>query len=146
VSDRRFLRTVFPAEPRDFRAKRWVEIAFRTLHLVGSAGAGGGYLYGAPEEVWAAYVYLVVVSGVALVLLELWSNAGWLIQVCGVAILVKLVLLAYGKYWAGPTGWVLVTVVVISAISSHAPRGFRHWSVLHWRRMDVLWPRKEYRP
>ena len=48
-------RILFPRDSRSFSGKRWVNIALRTIHLIGVAGLGGGFLYQSPSEVWLPY-------------------------------------------------------------------------------------------
>lgn len=131
-------RILFPRESRSFPGRRWVNIALRTLHLIGNAGVGAGFLFGAPEEAWLPYLALTVASGFALLLLEIWANVIWLIHICGAAILVKLGLFACLPLFEGYEAHVLVITVVISGISSHAPRDIRHISLLHGKRVDAL--------
>ena len=131
-------RLLFPAKNRTFPGKRWLRISFRTLHLIGTAGVGGGYFYQSPREAWLPYLALTIVSGFAIVFLELWTNAIWFIQARGVAILVKIVLLAglhLGEGYGAPA---LVISIVISGLIAHAPGNVRYFSLLHGRRMDVL--------
>ncbi|MBI2313020.1 MAG: hypothetical protein HYU77_11025 [Betaproteobacteria bacterium] len=129
---------LFPDKARGFPGKRWVKIGLRTLHLVGTAGVGGAFLYGAPERLWLPYWWMTVASGVALVAIELWSNGVWLIQVRGVAILAKLVLLACVPLAPDLGGLILILIIVISAVSSHAPASVRYFSLLHGRRIETL--------
>lgn len=131
-------RRLFPAESRKFPAQRWVNISLRTCHLVGVAGLGGGFLYHAPAPVWMPYLWLAVASGGAMVALQVWSNPIWLLQLRGLAVLGKLALLALAA-WAGvPRGTVLVAVIVISGVISHAPGSVRYFSPWHGRRMESL--------
>jgi hypothetical protein len=51
----------FPAQPRKFKTKRWLKISLRTIHLIGIAGAGGGYLYQAPDEAWLPFQNILIV-------------------------------------------------------------------------------------
>lgn len=131
---------LFPVRNRPFPAKRWTRIALRSAHLVGTAGVGGGYLYGAAPGLWQPYLWLTVASGVALVLLEVWSNGVWLIQLRGVAVLAKLALLGWMAHSPGHAALALILVVVISGVISHAPASVRYYSLLHGRRIDE-WPR-----
>jgi len=131
-------RLLFPSENRTFPGRRWLRITFRTLHLVGTAGLGGGYLYQSPKEFWLPYLTLTVVTGFAIVFLELWTNAIWLIQLRGLAIFLKLVLLSCLHFCEGYGAHVLVISIVISGFISHAPGKVRYFSLLHGRRMDVL--------
>ncbi len=126
------------APARAWPGRRWVSIGLRTLHLLGTAGVGGAFLYGAPAELWLPYLWLVAGSGVGMVMLQVWGNPLWLVQLRGVAILVKL-----GLILALLAGGVLelplfVAVVVISGVISHAPGDVRYYSLWHGRRVESL--------
>ena len=128
---------LFPAEGRSFRGERWLRICLRTVHLVGTAGLGGGFLYQAPREAWLPFLTLTIASGCVSVLLELWCTALWLIQVRGLAVIVKIMLLA-GMHWAPDyAAHGLIMVVVISGLVSHAPGDVRYYSIFHGRRVDT---------
>jgi hypothetical protein len=131
-------RLLFPPESRFLRGRRWILVAFRSLHLLGVAGAGGGYLYGAPKAFWMPYLALTMVSGIALAVTEVIINGVWLIQLCGLAMLAKVILLAALPAFRGHEAWILAIVVIASGISSHAPKAFRHYSVFHRRGIDAL--------
>lgn len=131
-------RLLFPAEYRTFPGKRWIRIGMRTLHLIGTAGVGGGFLYQAPREAWMPYLILTIATGFAIFFIEIWANGVWLIQLRGMAILVKLVLLSclhFAPDWGGPP---LVISIVISGLIAHAPGDVRYYSILHRRRVDEL--------
>ncbi|RKZ35053.1 MAG: hypothetical protein DRQ37_07060 [Gammaproteobacteria bacterium] len=132
----------FPERNRGFRGKRWVNISLRTLHLLGTAGIGGAFLYQAPTEAWMPYLWLLLVSGIGMLCLEVWSNGIWLLQMRGVAVLVKIILLASLLVIDGIDAMVLVLVIVISGVVSHAPARIRYFSLVHGRQMESLsWPR-----
>ena len=133
-----FSSALFPDRTRSFSGKRWVKIALRTLHLIGTAGAGGGFLYGASEGFWLPYWWLTLGSGVALVAIELWSNGVWLVQVRGAAVLAKLVMLSCIPLLPEAGGAILILIIAISAVSSHAPASVRYFSLLHGRRIETL--------
>ncbi len=118
----------FPIESRSFRGKRWLDIILRTTHLTGLLGVSGGVLFNAEKSVWFSYFLISIISGFAMVLLSLWSNPKWILQNCGLAIIAKIILLAllpiaqnYGLY-------LLIMIVIISGVSSHAPAKFRYYS------------------
>lgn len=131
-------RWLFPPGYRGFAGRRWVAITLRSFHLLGVAGLGGLFLYAAPREAWLPYLWLTVGSGGALALLEVWSHGVWLIQLRGVAVLVKLGLLALAP-WLAPTAapWLLAAVIGISGVFSHAPAAVRYYSPFHGRRVEV---------
>ncbi len=129
---------LFPAESRLFAGQRWANISLRTLHLIGLAGVGSGILYPAHEGSSNAYLYLTLASGFALSLISIWSNAIWLIQLRGQAILLKLLLLALIPAWPEAGAWLLIMVIIISGYISHAPGDVRYYSIYHRSRIEAL--------
>ena len=110
----------------------------RTLHLIGTAGVGGGFLYGSPREAWIPYLILTVISGFGIFLIEVWTNGIWIIQIRGVAVLIKLALLSclhFYQPWATPA---LVLSIVISGLISHAPGDVRYYSIFHRKKLYEL--------
>ena len=111
--------------------KRWAKIGLRSLHLVAVAGVGGGILFGLDRELWFAYWWLSLVTGVLLVLIDALVNPVWWIQVRGISVYVKLVLLVC--LWKVPA-WdttLLVAIILLSAVISHAPSKLRYYSLYH---------------
>jgi len=129
---------LFPRESRLFRGQRWVNILLRTLHLLGMAGIGGGYFYASAGDVWQGFLYLTLVSGLAMMLLSIWSNGIWLLQLRGHAILLKLVVLLLMLLWPVYQAAGLVLVIVISGLIAHAPGNVRYYSIFFRRRLDTL--------
>ncbi|MCB1858644.1 MAG: hypothetical protein KDI63_10245 [Gammaproteobacteria bacterium] len=128
---------MFPAEPRFFRGQRWVNIVLRTLHLVGIAGLGGGFLYAAERPEWRPFLDLTVWSGLGLSLIAVWNSGIWLIQLRGQAVVVKVLLLSIIPYFPELQGLLFVTVIVISGLISHAPAAVRYHSLYHGRRIGL---------
>jgi hypothetical protein len=129
---------LFPARKRDFPGKRWVKIGLRSLHLVGLAGVGGAYLYAAAVEAWFPYLLLTLATGLAMMLLEIWGHGLWLLQMRGLAIVFKLLLLALSM--VAPAALdppLVITVILISGIIAHAPGRLRYYSPFY-RRMITL--------
>ena len=129
---------LFPPNSRFFPGQRWANICLRTLHLIGVAGLGGGFLYPAAGEDWRIYLDLVVWSGVGLVAIAIWNNGIWLLQLCGQAVILKLLLLALIPFYPDLRLPLLLAVIVISGVVSHAPAGVRHFSIIHGRRLESL--------
>lgn len=122
----RFVKRFFPENSRHFSGMRWVSIGLRTLHLVGVVGMGGAFLQHIPPSVWLPYLWVTIISGVAMLLLEIWCSGVFIFQLRGIAILVKLLLLA-SLYYLNIGAYVMVAVVVISGIISHAPGKIRYF-------------------
>lgn len=129
---------IFPENSRTFNYKRWFKICLRTIHLIGISGMGSGYYFRTPEKLLLPFIYLTIFSGILLVFLEIWSNGIWLIQLRGIAIYVKLILLATLPLISGHPVTVLIIVIVISGLISHAPGDVRYYSLLHGKRIEKL--------
>lgn len=121
---------LFPEPTRYFPGQRWVNIALRSLHLVGVAGIGSGFLFDQAPATWDTYWHLTLISGIALSILYLWNTAAWLFELKGLGIVIKVVLL--GIAWGIPAlrTELFILVIILSAVIAHATarvRGYR-WS------------------
>ena len=111
--------------------KRWSKISFRTLHLLAVAGVGGGILFGLDKDLWFSYWWLAMATGTVMMLIDMISNPVWLLQVRGLTVLLKLILIGLLGRYPGYESFLLVVVIVISAVISHAPGKLRYYSVYH---------------
>ena len=111
--------------------KRWTKISLRTLHLLAVAGVGGGILFGLEQSLWISYWWLALVSGVLMMVIDIVSNPVWVVQVRGLVIFLKLILLALLGQSSTLDPILLIVIIIISAIISHAPGKLRYYSVLH---------------
>ena len=116
--------------------KRWTKIGLRTLHLVSVAGVGGGVLFALEKDLWLHYWWLALISGALMMLMDITANTMWVVQVRGVAIIVKLMLLVLLGLHPGWDNLLLVTIIIISAFISHAPGKVRYYSLYHRRVID----------
>lgn len=130
---------LFPEESRHLAGQRWIKVVLRTLHLVGLAGIGGGYLYATVDDTWRLYLFLTLITGGLMTLYSIWSNGIWFLQLRGQVILLKLVLLGLIVWWpaAGPV--LLMIIVILSGWISHAPGRVRYYSFYHGQRLDSLY-------
>lgn len=111
--------------------KRWSKISLRTLHLLAVAGVGGGILFGLDKELWLSYWWLALATGAVMMLIDMISNPVWLLQVRGLTVLLKLILVGLLGRYPGYDSYLLVIIIVISAVISHAPGKLRYYSVYH---------------
>jgi len=120
--------TVPSARPRRVRWSRPLNIGCRTIHIAATGVLLGGHVFGAP----AAGLYLplgvAIASGAGLIALELYTTPGWAYQGCAVFVYVKLALLC-----VVPFAWdyrvpILLAVVGLASVGSHATRAIRHYS------------------
>lgn len=113
--------------------KRWTKISLRTLHLLSVAGVGGGIFFGLEQAAWLNYWWLALVSGALMMLIDIISNPVWIVQVRGLAIFLKLILLVFLGNWPSLDGLILAVIIIISGVISHAPGNLRYYSIYHRR-------------
>ncbi len=127
---------IFPDAVRFFRGQRWVNIGLRTLHLVGLAGLGAGFLYAAADHSWQLYYQITLYSGLGLMLIAIWNHGVWLLQLRGQAILFKLLLLLLIPLFPGWEKTIFLLIILISGVISHAPGKVRYYSLWHRRHLE----------
>jgi hypothetical protein len=118
---------------RDFPGKRWIINLLRAAHLVGVVGIGAGVLAGWPFAQWQAYAFTLLGSGMAILLLDWWSNPRHLAQVNGLFVLAKLALMGWFMMQPGQRGWIFWVILICSALIAHAPASLRHRDVVSRR-------------
>ncbi|GGO86157.1 hypothetical protein GCM10011348_36350 [Marinobacterium nitratireducens] len=129
---------LFPASSRRVPGKRGINLALRSLHLVGIAGLAGHFLYRLPPEHWLGFLWLGFGAGLAMVLLELYCDGVWLLQLRGQAILGKLVLLGLVIPFPQLLAPMFVLAILISGFFAHAPGRVRYYSLYHGRVVKAL--------
>ena len=129
---------LFPSPSRKVPGKRYLNIALRSLHLVGIAGLAGHFLYQLPAAQWIGFLWLGFGAGLAMVLIELYCDGIWLLQLRGQAIVLKVVLLGLVLPWPGLAGPVFVLAILISGFFAHAPGQVRYYSIYHGRVVKAL--------
>ena len=122
-----------PPPPRRFRGERVVKVAARTVHIVAMALVLGGVAYAAPPRALLLPLALTVASGLLLLGTDLWKGGAYLAQGNGVAVLLKLALLALGQALPAVRFECYLAATAVASIGSHMPRTWRHWSFLHRR-------------
>ena len=108
--------------------RRLVKVIVRTIHLVGIAGLFGNAMTGNYESV---YLVLAIVSGVLLTVMEAWSGTIWFVQLRGVALYFKLLLLLPVHFYPNAAVPWMIAVIAVSGFMSHAPSWIRYFSVRH---------------
>lgn len=119
---------LFPSKPRSYPGDRWVNILVRSLHLVGIAGISGGFLFDLPKAQYQPFWQLAISTGCLLVLLYVWENGRWLLQLKGMGIIFKLFLLLLASLLPAWRAELFVAIIVISGLVAHAPGKVRGYS------------------
>lgn len=121
---------LFPDLPRRVPHARVASVACRTAHLVAFGLLLGGHTWAVDADRLVPVLWLTVGSGFALMALETFASAGWLLEVRGLMVLVKLGLLLLVPYAWDHRVPLLMAVVIVASVGSHMPRRFRHVPVI----------------
>ena len=110
--------------------RRAVSVLLRTAHLVAFAGLLGGHIFDADPTRLPPWLVATVLTGAGMMALELLTSLDWLGTGKGLAVLVKLALLAtVPVFWERRVA-ILLAVTVLAGVTSHMPRQFRHHQVV----------------
>ena len=101
--------------------------------MLAVAGVGGGILFALEKDLWINYWWLALVSGVLMMVMDIAANPVWIVQVRGVVIIIKLILLALMVSYPAWGSFLLIVIIVISTVISHAPGKLRYYSLYHRR-------------
>ena len=123
---------LFPDPPRELPGQRGIKIALRAVHVLCAGVLTATYLLdlGAePEPIAAAreaWFSATIASGGAILALDLYQSAAFLLQVRGAVLLAKLACVASLGALGDAAGYALAGVVLVSVVSSHAPSRWRY--------------------
>ena len=118
---------------RSFPGIRWVRISLRTAHLIAMGLLVGGVAAGTTPEFLQGAYWGTLASGALFVGIELYQSLNFLVQVKGLAVFAKLLLLIGAFETRESSLSLLIAAIVIGGLSSHMPGRFRHYSVFHRR-------------
>ena len=119
-------RLCFPPEPRGLPGRRAIKILLRAIHVPCAGILAAAYLFDAGDSARTVWMVGTVVSGLLILLLDLHQTGVFLLQIRGQVVLVKIVLLAMLPFFEAYRAPLLVGLVAISVLSSHAPSGIRY--------------------
>lgn len=125
---------LFPQRPRDFPLRRTTRLILRTAHILTSGTLLGGVIF---QQEWALlqpWWIGMVVTGLLLFLTDLHATAAVLLQVSGVVVIVKMLLVFAAGTYPSLALPLLLVALVIGAISSHMPGRYRHHYLLPGKR------------
>ena len=103
-----------------------MKILLRAIHVPCAGILTAAYLFDAAAADRTVWMVGTVVSGLLILLLDLHETAVFLLQVRGLVVLGKIALLAALPWFEAYQVPLLVGLLVISVLSSHAPSRFRY--------------------
>lgn len=111
--------------PRTGALERASALTLRTLHLMAVVGLGAALL-GAPVA-QGPFAVGVLASGLLMLALDLRARRLALFELAGLVVLVKLAASAWMAWSPSHAHSLFWALVVLSSLSSHAPKALRHW-------------------
>ena len=113
------------------RPRRWLGVLLRGLHLAAVIALGAAGM-GAPLD-GGRSALATLVTGAAMMALDLFGDPRHWRQASGVSMYVKLALVAWMAVDAGHRMTLFWVVVIGSAVFAHAPASFRHAELIKSR-------------
>lgn len=114
--------------------RRLIKVLMRCTHLVGMTGLVATFVStGSGSGPW---FWATLLSGLALIALDAVSAPIWFVQLRGIALYIKLLLLIPLHLYPHQALWWLMTMIVLSGFFSHAPGWIRYFSLYHGRVMQ----------
>lgn len=117
---------LFPSEPRDFPQRRNLRTLLRALHILAGGVLLGGHIFHQPEPILMPWLWFAVGTGVALLVSDLYASFSIILEMRGLIITIKLLLLAIAAIYPETITVALITIIMIGGVSSHMPGSFRH--------------------
>lgn len=126
---------LLPLPPRRLPQARAWNVVFRTAHLAAVGTLLGGHVFVVAPDRLLVWLWVSMATGAALMAIEAFATLDWLMQVSGLLVLFKLLLLLLILASWDARVPILYTVVAIAGIGSHMPGKYRHYSVYYRRNM-----------
>jgi hypothetical protein len=124
-----FFRTLIPPEPRHYTGQRWIKMLARSAHVVLSGIYLGAFVFHVdPATRWSWFLAMLL-SGLLMVCLDLFESGAFLLQLRGLVVGGKLILLAALPVFGEAGVWVLAFIAICSVISSHASSNVRYYLI-----------------
>lgn len=113
---------------------RWARILVRSLHIVAICGLAGGVLWGVEAEHLQPWWTGTALSGLVLAGTFSAGGLGWLVELRGLSLVLKLGLLGLAIVIPKAAVGLLVAVILLAGVVSHMPGRYRYR--VPWRAPD----------
>ena len=107
---------------------RLISVLLRTVHLVAISILVGAHGYHAPKQELLPLLWVAIVTGAGMAFIEFYPHWNKLAENWAYALYVKLALLCVIPFVWNQRFPILLVVVVIAGLMSHATRNIRHGS------------------
>jgi hypothetical protein len=86
----------------------------------------GGHIFHQSNAVLEPWLWVAILSGLAILLTDIYSSFAVLFEIRGFVVLIKIMLLCLIPFFWEQRIFLLVLILFIGAISSHMPKRYRH--------------------
>lgn len=116
---------------------RLCNIVTRTAHIGVAGILVGGHVFGIEPSRLHLWVYLTVITGLGLMMIEAYPGWRYWCEGRGALVAAKILLLCSILWLWDARVPILLTVIVIGSVGSHMPRRFRHYSLIRRRVVEI---------
>ncbi len=120
-------RLIFPETPRRLPGHRAIKIVLRAVHTLCAGVLVGAYLLDAAAADQSWWLVATVLTGCAMLALDLVESGAFLLQVRGAVLLLKITLVVGLGYYGEAAGPILAGLFAVAVVSSHAPSKVRYF-------------------
>jgi len=115
-----------------------LDLVLRVCHVVTSSVLYGGIIWAVPFARLSNWHHLTIASGITLIISGICGSRHWPYQGRGLMAWLHIGLLVLIHNHGRPAMMlpVLTVVLIAGVIGSHLPGFIRHWSLVHWQRVD----------
>ena len=103
-----------------------LRLSLRALHIMATGVLLGGHIFHQPISILEPWLWAAILSGLAILLTDIYSSFAVLFEVRGIVVLFKILLLSLITVFWEQRIFLLVLILFIGAISSHMPKRYRH--------------------
>lgn len=129
-------RLLFPAKRRFLPFQRELNITLRSLHILCFSILVGGHFFDQPADQLMPWLIATIVTGCLMILVELTGSFSFLIEVRGVSVMAKTMLLALVPHFWSERLWLFIAIIFIASVTSHMRGKYRHMSLISEQRLD----------
>jgi len=122
----KFIDVIFPQAPRDFACRRLIRMMLRSIHIACTGILLGAYIFRQPVSTLEFWLFLSVLTGLLIMLMDLHASAAVFFEVRGLAVLIKAGLLCAIPFYPRSAIPILIIALVIGVFASHMPKQYRH--------------------
>ena len=121
---------LFPERYRYLPYNRWINLTLRSLHILSFSVLTGGHYFNQPVAMLLPWLYAVLVTGGLMVAVELYGSFTFLIELRGLSVLLKILLLAMIPWYWEFRFYFLVAIIMLASVTSHMQGKYRHISII----------------